>query len=48
MSGVVPFSPEGDAQVNETVTLPATCLAPAVFFAGITGAGPRWFAVTGG
>jgi hypothetical protein len=46
-SSAVPFSPEGDAQVNETIALPATCLAPTVFFAGITGAGPRWFAVTG-
>jgi hypothetical protein len=47
MSSAVPYSPEGDAQVNEQVALPDTCLAPVVFFAGITGAGPRWFAVTG-
>ena len=47
LSTVVDFSPTGDARVNETVDLPASCLAPAVFFAGITGAGPRWFAVTG-
>ena len=46
-SGAVPFSPTGDAVVDTTVNLPATCLAPAVFFAGITGAGDRWFAVTG-
>lgn len=46
-SSAVAFSPEGDAQVEETVALPETCLAPVVFFAGITGAGPRWFAVTG-
>jgi hypothetical protein len=46
-SSAVPFSPEGDAQVDETVALPETCLAPVVFFAGITGAGPRWFAVMG-
>ncbi len=46
-SSAVPFSPEGDAQVNEQVALPESCLAPVVFFAGITGAGPRWFAVTG-
>lgn len=47
MSSVVAFSPDGDAQVNEMVALPAHCVAPTVFFAGITGAGPRWFAVTG-
>lgn len=28
MSSVVPFSHDGDAQVNETVSLPAHCLAP--------------------
>jgi len=43
----VPFSDTGDAEVNATVSLPSPCLAPAVFFAGITGAGDRWFAVTG-
>jgi hypothetical protein len=48
MSDVVPFSPTGDAEVNAHVTLPMPCLAPVVFFAGQTGAGPRWFAVTGG
>jgi len=46
-SSTVPYSPEGDANVNEQVALPGTCLAPVVFFAGITGGGPRWFAVTG-
>jgi hypothetical protein len=46
-SGPVPFSPTGDAVVDTTVNLPSTCLAPAVFFAGITAAGDRWFAVTG-
>ena len=46
-SGPVPFSPTGDAEVDTTVDLPASCLAPAVFFAGITGGGDRWFAVTG-
>jgi hypothetical protein len=40
----VPFSPDGDAQVNTTIALPATCLGPAVFF---TNPGGRWFAVTG-
>lgn len=47
MSDSVPFSPKGDARVNAQVTLPASCLAPVVFFAGDTAAGPRWFAVTG-
>jgi hypothetical protein len=46
-SDPVPFSPTGDAVVDTTVDLPASCLAPAVFFAGITAAGDRWFAVTG-
>jgi hypothetical protein len=47
MSGAVPYSVEGDAEVKTRVDLPADCLAPVVFFAGITGGGPRWFAVTG-
>ena len=47
MSDSVPFSPTGDAEVDAMVSLPASCLAPVVFFAGDTGAGPRWFAVTG-
>lgn len=48
MSGPVRYSvPGGDAEVDEQIALPATCLGPVVFFAGITGAGPRWFAVTG-
>jgi hypothetical protein len=46
-SGPVPFSPTGDAVVDTRVDLPGTCLAPAVFFAGITAGGDRWFAVTG-
>jgi hypothetical protein len=47
-SPIVPFSPTGDAEVNAIVDLPASCLAPAVFFVGITGTGAeRWFAVTG-
>ena len=44
----VPYSMAGDADVDARITLPATCLAPNVFFAGVTGAGPRWFAVNGG
>lgn len=47
MSDSVPFSTQGDARVKATVTLPASCLAPVIFFAGDTAAGPRWFAVTG-
>ena len=44
----VPFSPSGDATVATTVALPDPCTAPVVFFSGVTGNGPRWFAVTGG
>jgi hypothetical protein len=47
MSAIVPYSEAGDASINDRVELPSPCLAPAVFFAGVTGAGPRWFAVTG-
>ncbi len=47
MSGPVPFSTTGDARVDTMVSLPASCLAPVVFFAGITANGDRWFAVTG-
>lgn len=43
-TALVPFSPEGDAVVDDVVTLPSPCQAPAVFF---TNAGNRWFAVTG-
>ena len=47
-SPIVPFSAAGDAEVNTILDLPSTCLAPAVFFVGITGtAAERWFAVTG-
>jgi hypothetical protein len=47
-SSTVSYSvPEGDARVNEQIELPATCLGPIVFFAGVTSGGPRWFAVTG-
>lgn len=48
MTELVPYSAEGDATVDTRVDLPSPCLAPAVFFAGQTGGGPRWFAVTGG
>jgi len=40
----VPFSPSGDATVTTQVDLPASCLAPAIFF---TTATDRWLAVTG-
>lgn len=43
----VPFSTTGDAEVDATVSLPSPCFAPAVFFAGVTANGDRWFAVTG-
>jgi hypothetical protein len=45
----VPYSmPDGNASIDTTVALPSGgCFAPAVFFAGVTGNGPRWFAVTG-
>lgn len=46
-SDAVAFSTSGDAQVNAQLAIPSPCLAPTVFFAGITGAGDRWFAVTG-
>ncbi len=48
MTGLVPYSLEGNATVDTTVSLPSPCLAPVVFFAGQTGNGPLWFAVTGG
>ncbi len=48
ISSVVPFSPAGNAHVDERIALPATCLAPAVFFAGVPAPGvDRWFAVSG-
>lgn len=47
MTDTVPFSSDGNAMVDATIDLPSPCLAPVVFFAGQTGAGPRWFAVTG-
>ncbi len=47
-SPAVPFSMTGDAEVNVRATgLPSPCLAPAVFFSGVTANGDRWFAVTG-
>ncbi|MBI3751155.1 MAG: hypothetical protein HY263_05810 [Chloroflexi bacterium] len=46
-TAAVPFSTSGDAEVDATVSLPSPCFAPAVFFAGVTANGDRWFAVTG-
>ena len=44
MSDIVPFSvPDGDAHVNQRLTLPDPCANPVVFFTNATG---RWFAVT--
>lgn len=47
MTDLVPYSPDGDARVDARIDLPSPCLAPVVFFAGQTAAGPRWFAVSG-
>lgn len=50
-SGVVPYSTDGDARIDQVVDLPNGCLAPAVFFAGVPNpASPDaavWFAVSG-
>jgi hypothetical protein len=43
-TATVPFSPEGNAEVDAVVTLPSPCFGPSVFF---TSAGGSWFAVTG-
>ena len=40
----VPFSDAGNGRVKQTLTLPAQCLAPTIFF-GSTGG--SWFAVSG-
>jgi len=43
-STVVPLSiPDGDAHVNQWLTLPSPCLNPVIFFAS---AGGAWFAVS--
>ncbi len=47
MSSIVPYSPTGDAFVNERVALPAHCIAPTVFFAGVVNDSAVWFAATG-
>jgi hypothetical protein len=43
-TALVPFSDEGDATVDDVVTLPTQCLGVTVFFTSPTGG---WFAVTG-
>jgi hypothetical protein len=48
MTDLVPYSASGDANVNALIDLPSPCLGALVFFAGETGGGPRWFAVSGG
>ena len=43
-SDIVPLSrPDGDAHINQTLTLPSPCLNPVIFF---TSAGGGWFAVS--
>ena len=43
-TALVPFSPEGDAVIDDVVTLPSLCQGVTVFF---TSPGGGWFAVTG-
>jgi len=45
---LVPYSSDGNAEVNTRVELPSPCLGALVFFAGETAGGARWFAVSGG
>ena len=43
-SGVVPLSiPDGDAHINQWLTLPSPCANPVIF---VTNAGGAWFAVS--
>jgi len=47
-SPIVPYSAAGDGQVTTTVSLPSPCLAPTVFWVGVTPTGAEpWFAVSG-
>jgi len=41
----VPATSAGDAEIKQTLALPATCLAPVVFVQGFPNL--RWFAVSG-
>lgn len=43
-TALVPFSPEGDAVIDDVVALPSPCQGVTVFF---TSPGGAWFAVTG-
>ena len=43
-TGDFPATSTGDAIIEQTLTLPSSCLAPIVFVTNPTG---RWFAVTG-
>lgn len=43
-TATVPFSSEGNAEVDAVVSLPSPCFGPSVFF---TSAGGSWFAATG-
>ena len=43
-TALVPFSDDGDAAIDDVVTLPSPCQGVTVFFTSPTGA---WFAVTG-
>lgn len=44
-TGLFPASPEGDSDIEETISLPAPCFAPTVFV--MHPSAVRWFAVTG-
>lgn len=44
-TGPVDVGPAGDARIEQVLTLPATCLGPIVFVAGINPL--RWFAISG-
>jgi hypothetical protein len=47
-SPIVPFSRAGDGEVETVVNLPSPCLAPTVFWVGVTATGAEpWFAVSG-
>jgi hypothetical protein len=43
-TAAVPASMSGDAEIDDTVTLPSPCFAPIIF---VTSTGNAWFAATG-
>lgn len=43
----VPATSTGDAEIQEALTLPDTCLGPIVFVRGVLAPTPRWFAISG-